>query len=593
MCGSLCSYFLLFLTITAVSSINDYHFYETDSQDDRSEYYLTTKLLGHEEGHRLHRRDAQIESNQSNSPTPQNTTTVVLAKPNDTVVVQNQTGNANDGNPGVNKTVTDNKISTAKTKLGKATKVTPNLNTTKVSLDSIQKNLGVNGTGQRKNITIKPVLLGNETSAKIPVLQNITLTKNQTEDDDILSGDNFPPDEESEAFGKTLTEHHITNSTEDNHLYYNSIIRTDPEIGRHYWVDLKNQTDTKVNDLLSRSHRRAATVQLKFEFPFYGHLIKNVTIATGGFLYTGDYVHSWLAATQYIAPLMANFDTSISNDSFIRYVDNGTAFTVEWDKVALQEKSTEGEFTFQTTLHKNGDIVFVYRNVPPFIMNITDDHHPVKVGLSDAYIIDRTIFLVRRKTIYEYHRINFIKADIKNWTVIYLTALPTCLQNEDCASCITKDIPSFECYWCPIIKRCSSGVDRNRQDWLTSHCQSKHLDESICSHISGADIFDESNITYVHDEKEFQHQLEGYSKASSRVYNNNNALGPSHPVKMGVSSIVAILFLIAMVSGLAVWVLYAYRNPHTTSGQILIRYRPSQWRWRRGEARYTAATIHM
>lgn len=26
-----------------------------------------------------------------------------------------------------------------------------------------------------------------------------------------------------------------------------------------------------------------------------------------------------------------------------------------------------------------------------------------------------------------------------------------------------------------------------------------------------------------------------------------------------------------MVAGLAVWVLYAYRNPHTTSGQILIR----------------------
>mgnify|MGYP005984037649 CR=1 FL=1 len=121
-------------------------------------------------------------------------------------------------------------------------------------------------------------------------------------------------------------------------------------------------------------------------------MIKNVTIATGGFLYTGDYVHSWLAATQYIAPLMANFDTSISNDSYIRYLDNGTAFTVEWEKVSLQDKSNEGEFTFQTTLHKNGDIVFVYKNVPLFIKNITDDHHPVKVGLSDAYIIDRTIF---------------------------------------------------------------------------------------------------------------------------------------------------------------------------------------------------------
>lgn len=64
-------------------------------------------------------------------------------------------------------------------------------------------------------------------------------------------------------------------------------------------------------------------MRLKFEFPFYGHLIENITVATGGFIYTGDYVHSWLAATQFIAPLMANFDTSLSNDSFVKYYDNG------------------------------------------------------------------------------------------------------------------------------------------------------------------------------------------------------------------------------------------------------------------------------
>lgn len=38
----------------------------------------------------------------------------------------------------------------------------------------------------------------------------------------------------------------------------------------------------------------------------------------------GDYMHSWLAATQYIAPLMANFDTSLSEESTVRYFDNGT-----------------------------------------------------------------------------------------------------------------------------------------------------------------------------------------------------------------------------------------------------------------------------
>ena len=66
----------------------------------------------------------------------------------------------------------------------------------------------------------------------------------------------------------------------------------------------------------------------RFSFPFYGHEVRNITIATGGFLYTGDYVHSWLAATQYIAPLMANFDTSSSPNSKIRYADNGRKFKI-------------------------------------------------------------------------------------------------------------------------------------------------------------------------------------------------------------------------------------------------------------------------
>lgn len=70
-------------------------------------------------------------------------------------------------------------------------------------------------------------------------------------------------------------------------------------------------------------HFLPQTVQLKFDFPFYGHIVRNVTVATGGFLYTGEYVHSWLAATQYIAPLMANFDTSASNVSTVKYNDNG------------------------------------------------------------------------------------------------------------------------------------------------------------------------------------------------------------------------------------------------------------------------------
>lgn len=159
-----------------------------------------------------------------------------------------------------------------------------------------------------------------------------------------------------------------------------------------YWTPLADSVDHLTHEMLSNSHRRAATVQLKFSFPFYGHAIQNVTIATGGFLYLGDTVHSWLAATQYIAPLMANFDTSISNVSSIKYVNNATHFVVQWNDVQLQDQRPPGNFSFQVTLLKDGDIIFAYKDIPFAISEIPDSKHPVKVGISDAYVIDRTVF---------------------------------------------------------------------------------------------------------------------------------------------------------------------------------------------------------
>ena len=109
----------------------------------------------------------------------------------------------------------------------------------------------------------------------------------------------------------------------DQDKYYSSI----PKNFSDTFVDLDalNRTTggVKEHPMLSKSYRRAATIPLSFRFPFYGHEVANITIATGGFLYTGTYVHSWLAATQYIAPLMANFDTSQHEDAKIRYIDNG------------------------------------------------------------------------------------------------------------------------------------------------------------------------------------------------------------------------------------------------------------------------------
>lgn len=43
----------------------------------------------------------------------------------------------------------------------------------------------------------------------------------------------------------------------------------------------------------------------------------------------GDVLHSMLTATQYVAPLMANFNPSYSKESTIRYRDNGKCNIIE------------------------------------------------------------------------------------------------------------------------------------------------------------------------------------------------------------------------------------------------------------------------
>lgn len=52
----------------------------------------------------------------------------------------------------------------------------------------------------------------------------------------------------------------------------------------------------------------------------------------------------------------------------------------------------EKPFTFAVTLYKNGDIVFAYKNIPIAVDEIDDTAHPVKIGISDAYLTDRVIF---------------------------------------------------------------------------------------------------------------------------------------------------------------------------------------------------------
>ncbi|XP_053674034.1 plexin domain-containing protein 2 [Anopheles nili] len=496
----------------------------------------------------------------------------------------------------------------------------------KVTVSSLNKTLGTN-----EQTTVKTFIASKSLPASVVDTVTASTKLQQSSSRDAISDTiNIDAFERTEAeLNKTLQDHNVTKAHEDNHLYYKSTWSTEKSVSDDFWK--KITSNLTVNGLLSNSHRRATTMLLSFDFPFYGFPIRNITIASGGFLYTGDYVHSWLASTQYIAPLMANFDTALSNSSLVKYRDDGETFIVVWENVILQDRQNNGTFTFSVTLNKSGDIVFAYKNIPINIMEIFENslmkNHPVKIGLSDAYIIDKTIMRTKQKTIYEYHRVNFGQTEVKNDTIITLTALPTCFSFKDCESCITHEGADFECLWCPTINRCSTGTDRKRQDWIHKGCETTIISEtSSCPAIGQKgnnygdsvetttkmtvdNVNNTNNTVNQTNSKPVQNivpnkfEFNGTSTQSGIKKDEIISKAKSyHTADIHESShglLVSLLIVIMILFSSGCWVLYAYRNPHTKSGQLLIRiakfqkYRPNRWLWRRGEARYTAATIHM
>uniref|UniRef100_A0A673ADF1 Si:ch211-106h4.6 n=1 Tax=Sphaeramia orbicularis TaxID=375764 RepID=A0A673ADF1_9TELE len=255
-----------------------------------------------------------------------------------------------------------------------------------------------------------------------------------------------------------------------DHAYYTSkIYGSGDTASKELWVNIDEmeEDDWRVRGFLSSTHRQAEItvnfvnflcfqrVNLSFDFPFYGHILKEITVATGGFIYTGDVMHQLLTATQYIAPLMANFDLSLSKNSSVFYCDNGTTLVVQWNHIHLQDNVNAGTFTFQAILHSDGRIVFTYKEIPVDVNNISTEHHPVKVGLSDAFVVLHEIEQipnVRRRTIYEYHKVDILKSKISNSSAVEMLPLPTCLQFSSCGPCVTSQI-GFNCSWCSRLQR--------------------------------------------------------------------------------------------------------------------------------------------
>ncbi|XP_057682944.1 plexin domain-containing protein 1-like isoform X2 [Corythoichthys intestinalis] len=284
-----------------------------------------------------------------------------------------------------------------------------------------------------------------------------------------------PPPPQGGRLDITFLPDNMTHIVEDSQRYYSwQSFGPDDERTRDLWVDLNSlhKSQVRIHGILSNAHRQAARVALSFDFPFYGHYLRQIIIATGGFIFMGEITHRMLTATQYIAPLMANFDPSFSMNSTVMYSDNGHMFVVQWDKVRLKDREAEGAFTFQAILHRNGTVVFNYKEIPLPVERINSTEHPVKVGMSDAFMANlpsAQIADAKQRTIYEYHRVEINTSTIVNRSAFEFTPLPTCLQHTSCELCLGSNLTSG-CGWCNTLQRCSDGIDRLRQEWLDYNC---------------------------------------------------------------------------------------------------------------------------
>ncbi|XP_047446533.1 plexin domain-containing protein 2-like [Mugil cephalus] len=423
-----------------------------------------------------------------------------------------------------------------------------------------------------------------------------------------------------------------------DHAYYTSKIHGPGDVaGKELWVSVGDMGEDawKGRGFLSSAHRQAERVSLSFDFPFYGHLLKEITLTTGGFIYTGDKIHRMLTATQYIAPLMANFDPSLSKNSTVFYFDNGTALVVQWNRVHLHNTSV-GSFTFQAVLHSDGRIVFAYKEIPVDVSDISAENHPVKVGLSDAFVVLHKIEQIpnaRRKTIYEYHKVDILKSKISNSTAVEMLPLPTCLQFSSCGPCVTSQI-GFNCSWCSRLQRCSSGFDRNRQDWVDLGCpeerrdprclrttdvtntSSRHLTHTTTPVISTAEQHNTSDVTSTplsktstvtkpstnsrrtaaSQETPTNKSADGDAEVSfhiSEAPEDGGNTGESDE-RLQIGLLVGIVTVMVVMAAAVFVSVYMYNHPTSDISLFFIERRPTRWpimKFRRGSGRPSYAEV--
>lgn len=142
----------------------------------------------------------------------------------------------------------------------------------------------------------------------------------------------------------------------------------------------------------------------------------------------------------------------------------------------------------------------------------------------------------------------------------------------------------FQCTWCPTLNRCSTGTDRKRQEWIQAGCERSQLRESAVCPAAGTKGNNYSSQQQVTPSPTNSNN-EPWISSSAEIEKNATKstvdvkksalahINPEQTKQSHTSFVLGILLPIVVMASLVMWVFYAYRNPHTKSGQLLIQVR--------------------
>uniref|UniRef100_A0A8D8YAZ3 Plexin domain-containing protein 1 n=1 Tax=Cacopsylla melanoneura TaxID=428564 RepID=A0A8D8YAZ3_9HEMI len=293
----------------------------------------------------------------------------------------------------------------------------------------------------------------------------------------------------SRAVSSDINNEH--NNTRDNQQYYEISFNRDEKTVRELWLEMNDENcvtysfmealeAAKLSNEKYRGYQTRLMQNLLFNFPLYSETVHSVKIdEQGGIFIIKEFSTKRMEKVTNIAPFYYRNQTKNHPmlSSFIRVVSNDSQFTVSWENMEFVYDDIVSKFTFQATLHKTGDIVFVYKSIPYY--------NETGVGLFSGY----------QNQICEHQTIDLSKTNISTWTSIHLKHKPTCWNHKNCTECLSDPTMShLNCSWCPSANLCSMEVDKNHPKWKLNNCNREAITEAQLCSISTEDKIENKTI---------------------------------------------------------------------------------------------------